>query len=92
MARRSFVGVFLARISRGRTLRECVIAAITTPVLCDFIIVAFFCNSAPRRCVRSCSSWVVRSDRRSPTWPPSAAIRRDRARPADPIDVAIGSQ
>jgi len=41
-----FVGVFLARISRGRTLREFVIAAITIPVLCDFIIVSFFGNSA----------------------------------------------
>ncbi|MGE7199676.1 choline BCCT transporter BetT [Brevundimonas naejangsanensis] len=41
-----FVGVFLARISRGRTLREFVIAAITAPVLYDFIIVSFFGNSA----------------------------------------------
>ena len=41
-----FVGVFLARISRGRTLREFVIAAITAPVVCDFIIVSFFGNSA----------------------------------------------
>lgn len=41
-----FVGLFLARISRGRTLREFVIAAITAPVLCDFIIVAIFGNSA----------------------------------------------
>ena len=41
-----FVGVFLARISRGRTLREFVIAAITVPVFCDFIIVSFFGNSA----------------------------------------------
>ena len=41
-----FVGVFLARISRGRTLREFVFAAITAPVLCDFIIVSFFGNSA----------------------------------------------
>lgn len=41
-----FVGVFLARISRGRTLREFVIAVITVPVLCDFIIVSFFGNSA----------------------------------------------
>lgn len=41
-----FVGVFLARISRGRTLREFVIAAITVPVLCDFIIISFFGNSA----------------------------------------------
>ena len=41
-----FVGVFLARISRGRTLREFVVAAITVPVLCDFIIVSFFGNSA----------------------------------------------
>lgn len=39
-------GVFGARISRGRTLREFVIAAITVPVLCDFIIVSFFGNSA----------------------------------------------
>ncbi len=37
---------FLARISRGRTLREFVIAAITAPVLCDFIIVSLFGNSA----------------------------------------------
>lgn len=41
-----FVGVFLARISRGRTLREFVVAAITAPVLCDFIIVSLFGNSA----------------------------------------------
>lgn len=41
-----FVGVFLARISRGRTLREFVIAAITAPVLCDFFIVSLFGNSA----------------------------------------------
>src|SRR5690606_37358408 len=41
-----FVGVFLARISRGRTLREFVIAAITAPVLCDFFIVSVFGNSA----------------------------------------------
>ena len=41
-----FVGVFLARISRGRTLREFVIAAITVPVLCDFLIVTTFGNSA----------------------------------------------
>uniref|UniRef100_UPI0026082914 BCCT family transporter n=1 Tax=Brevibacterium sp. TaxID=1701 RepID=UPI0026082914 len=41
-----FVGLFLARISRGRTLREFVIAAITAPVLCDFIIVSIFGNSA----------------------------------------------
>ncbi|SDR65307.1 choline BCCT transporter BetT [Agrococcus carbonis] len=41
-----FVGVFLARISRGRTLREFVIAAITAPVLCDFIMVSLFGNSA----------------------------------------------
>lgn len=41
-----FVGVFLARISRGRTLREFVIAAITAPVLCDFVIVSLFGNSA----------------------------------------------
>jgi len=38
--------VFLARISRGRTLREFVIAAITAPVLCDFVIVSLFGNSA----------------------------------------------
>ncbi|GAA4282535.1 choline BCCT transporter BetT [Brevibacterium daeguense] len=43
-----FVGLFLARISRGRTLREFVIAAITAPVLCDFIIVSLFGNSALR--------------------------------------------
>jgi choline/glycine/proline betaine transport protein len=41
-----FVGLFLARISRGRTLREFVIAAITAPVLCDFFIVTIFGNSA----------------------------------------------
>lgn len=41
-----FVGMFLARISRGRTLREFVIAAITVPVLCDFLIVTTFGNSA----------------------------------------------
>ena len=41
-----FVGLFLARISRGRTLREFVIAAITVPVLCDFLIVSIFGNSA----------------------------------------------
>ena len=44
-----FVGLFLARISRGRTLREFVIAAITAPVLCDFIIVSIFGNSALAR-------------------------------------------
>ncbi|MEO8282307.1 MAG: choline BCCT transporter BetT [Pseudarthrobacter sp.] len=43
-----FVGLFLARISRGRTLREFVIAAITAPVLCDFLIVSIFGNSAMR--------------------------------------------
>lgn len=41
-----FVGLFLARISRGRTLREFVVAAITAPVLCDFFIVTVFGNSA----------------------------------------------
>ncbi len=41
-----FVGLFLARISRGRTLREFVLAAITAPVLCDFFIVTIFGNSA----------------------------------------------
>lgn len=41
-----FVGLFLARISRGRTLREFVIAAITAPVLCDLVIVSLFGNSA----------------------------------------------
>ena len=41
-----FVGLFLARISRGRTLREFVVAAITAPVLCDFFIVPVFGNSA----------------------------------------------
>ena len=41
-----FVGLFLARISRGRTLREFVVAAITAPVLCDFLIVSIFGNSA----------------------------------------------
>src|SRR5690606_28358822 len=44
-----FVGLFLARISRGRTLRELVIAAVTAPVLCDFFIVSIFGNSALRR-------------------------------------------
>jgi choline/glycine/proline betaine transport protein len=44
-----FVGLFLARISRGRTLREFVLAAITAPVLCDFIIVSIFGNSALAR-------------------------------------------
>ncbi|WP_129660306.1 choline BCCT transporter BetT [Rothia uropygialis] len=44
-----FVGLFLARISRGRTLREFVIAAITAPVLCDFFIVTIFGNSALSR-------------------------------------------
>jgi len=44
-----FVGLFLARISRGRTLREFVIAAITAPVLCDFLIVSLFGNSALRK-------------------------------------------
>ncbi len=38
--------MFLARISRGRTLREFVLAAVTAPVLCDFIIVSLFGNSA----------------------------------------------
>jgi len=46
-----FVGLFLARISRGRTLREFVIAAITAPVLCDFIIVSIFGNSALARVI-----------------------------------------
>lgn len=46
MAWGPFVGLFLARISRGRTLREFVIAAISAPVLCDFIIVSLFGNSA----------------------------------------------
>ena len=36
----------LARISRGRTLREFVIAAITIPVLCDLVMVSLFGNSA----------------------------------------------
>ncbi|WP_336645626.1 choline BCCT transporter BetT [Microbacterium sp. USHLN186] len=44
-----FVGLFLARISRGRTLREFVIAAVTAPVLCDFFIVSIFGNSALKR-------------------------------------------
>lgn len=48
MAWGPFVGLFLARISRGRTLREFVIAAITAPVLCDFFIVSIFGNSAMR--------------------------------------------
>lgn len=46
MAWGPFVGLFLARISRGRTLREFVLAAITAPVLCDFFIVTIFGNSA----------------------------------------------
>nr|WP_281067183.1 BCCT family transporter [Brachybacterium fresconis] len=41
-----FVGMFLARISRGRTLREFVLAAITAPVLCDLLVVTVFGNSA----------------------------------------------
>src|SRR5699024_8212609 len=41
-----FVGLFLARISRGRTLREFVVAAITIPVLCDLVMVYLFGNSA----------------------------------------------
>ncbi|MGP5289023.1 choline BCCT transporter BetT [Brachybacterium tyrofermentans] len=41
-----FVGMFLARISRGRTLREFVLAAITAPVLCDLLVVTMFGNSA----------------------------------------------
>lgn len=41
-----FVGLFLARISRGRTLREFIIAAITIPVLCDLVMVSLFGNSA----------------------------------------------
>ena len=41
-----FVGLFLARISRGRTLREFVVAAITIPVLCDLVMVSLFGNSA----------------------------------------------
>lgn len=41
-----FVGLFLARISRGRTLREFVLAAVTAPVLCDFVVVSIFGNSA----------------------------------------------
>ena len=41
-----FVGLFLARISRGRTLREFVLAAITAPVLCDLLVVTIFGNSA----------------------------------------------
>ena len=41
-----FVGLFLARISRGRTLRQFVITAITIPVLCDFLVVSIFGNSA----------------------------------------------
>src|SRR5699024_6222349 len=40
------VGLFLARNSRGRTLREFVIAAITIPVLCDLVMVSLFGNSA----------------------------------------------
>ncbi|MGD7002684.1 choline BCCT transporter BetT [Corynebacterium halotolerans] len=41
-----FVGLFLARISRGRTLRQFVGAAITIPVLCDLVMVSLFGNSA----------------------------------------------
>nr|WP_281065101.1 BCCT family transporter [Brachybacterium sacelli] len=41
-----FVGMFLARISRGRTLREFVLAAITAPVLCDLLVITVFGNSA----------------------------------------------
>lgn len=41
-----FVGLFLARISRGRTLREFIVAAITIPVLCDLVMVSLFGNSA----------------------------------------------
>ncbi|MFD0227772.1 BCCT family transporter [Streptomyces hirsutus] len=41
-----FVGLFLARISRGRTLREFTVAAVTAPVLCDFLLVSIFGNSA----------------------------------------------
>ncbi len=41
-----FVGMFLARISRGRTLREFVLAAVTAPVLCDLLVVTIFGNSA----------------------------------------------
>ncbi len=44
-----FVGLFLARISRGRTLREFALAAITAPVLCDLFIVTIFGNSALHR-------------------------------------------
>ncbi|SMY03911.1 Glutamine synthetase, partial [Brevibacterium aurantiacum] len=43
------IRLFVARISRGRTLREFVIAAITAPVLCDFFIVSIFGNSALAR-------------------------------------------
>lgn len=46
MAWGPFVGLFLARISRGRTLREFVIGAITAPVLFDILIVTIFGNSA----------------------------------------------
>lgn len=46
MAWGPFVGLFLARISRGRTLREFVIGAITAPVLFDLLIVTIFGNSA----------------------------------------------
>lgn len=53
-----FVGVFLARISRGRTLREFVIAAITVPVLCDFIIVSFFGNSALHQVLQGNSAFA----------------------------------
>lgn len=46
MAWGPFVGLFLARISRGRTLREFVLGAITAPVFFDLLIVAVFGNSA----------------------------------------------
>ena len=41
-----FVGVFLARVSRGRTLREFVLVALTAPVLCDLVVVSVFGHSA----------------------------------------------
>ena len=41
-----FVGLFLARISRGRTLREFVIATLTVPFVFILILVSIFGNSA----------------------------------------------
>ncbi|MGQ1798162.1 choline BCCT transporter BetT [Kocuria oceani] len=41
-----FVGLFLARISRGRTLREFVVATLTVPFVFILILVSVFGNSA----------------------------------------------